>query len=483
MAKKGELFSSLFSVRQISDKIKNGDISPVDLVEVCLNRIKKLNPILNAFITVLDEQQIYKQAETREKEIKQGKYLGPLHGIPFSVKDMFHAKGVPFTAGSKLFVDYVSQKDSIPVKRMKNVGAVLIGTNNLNEFASGITGKNPFYGDSKNPWDQHRISGGSSGGSAVAVATGMAMVSLGTDTGGSVRVPSSLCGVVGLKPTYDLVSKQGVFPLSPSLDHVGWITKCVWDSAIVLNCLSKKNSLNKIFESGKKNPIFANHKNKEKEKVVLGIPVNYFNDYLHSDVEHIFNNFVERLPPDKIRIENIKLNVTEQYYKSWRTVRLAEAAQIHLAWLKSRQCDYSSEMRKMLVDGTKISAIEYLQAMNITKGIRKEFLSILRNKIDALIVPTTIVPSPKLNEDAVIVNKDALMDTRESLLRNTIIFNSIGFPAVSLPLGLTKESGLPVGLQIAGPPYGEDLVLSIAYYFESINESDFKSIPPPPLLR
>jgi len=304
---------------------------------------------------------------------------------------------------------------------------------------------------------------------------------LGTDTGGSVRVPSSLCGVVGLKPTYDLVSKRGVFPLSPSLDHVGWITKGVWDSAIVLDCLSKKNSSNKIFESGKKNPISTNHKNNE--KVVLGIPVNYFNDYLHSDVEHIFNNFVERLPPDKIRIEYIKLNVTEQYYKSWRTIRLAEAAQIHLAWLKSRQCDYSSEVRNMLLDGTKISAIEYLQAMHATKGIRKEFLSILSNKIDALIVPTTIVPAPRLNEDSVIVNKDVLMDTRESLLRNTIIFNSIGFPTVSLPLGLTKEIGLPVGLQIAGPPYGEELVLSIAYYFESINESDFKCIPPPILLR
>ncbi len=245
----------------------------------------------------------------------------------------------------------------------------------------------------------------------------------------------------------------------------------------MLNCLSKENRLNKIFESEKKTPIFANHKNKEKEKVVLGVPVNYFNDYLHSDVEHIFNNFVERLPPDKIRIEAIKLHVTEQYYKSWRTIRLAEAAQIHLAWLKSRQCDYSSEVRKMLVDGTKISAIEYLQAMHAAKEIRKEFLSILTNKIDALVVPTTVIPAPKLNEDAVIVNKDVLMDTRESLLRNTIIFNSIGFPAVSVPLGLTKESGVPVGLQIVGRPYGEDLVLSIAYFFESINEAAFKSIP------
>jgi aspartyl-tRNA(Asn)/glutamyl-tRNA(Gln) amidotransferase subunit A len=482
LVKKGELFSSVFSIRQISDKIRNGDVSPVDLSEVCLSRIKKLDTLLNSFITVVDEQQIYKQAETCEKEIKRGNYLGPLHGIPFSVKDVFRAKGVPFTSGSKLFADNVSQNDSTPVKRMKNAGAVLIGTNNLNEFASGITGKNPFYGDSKNPWDQHRISGGSSGGSAVAVAAGMAMVSLGTDTGGSVRVPSSLCGVVGLKPTYGLVSKNGVFPLSPSLDHVGWITKSVWDSAIVLYCLSKKDSLSKIFESEKKNPVFANCKKEKKEKITLGIPENYFNDCLNSEVENIFNGFVNRLPPDKVRIEGIKLHDTEQYYKSWRSIRLAEAAQIHMAWLKSRPGDYGIEVRKMLVDGTKIPAVEYLQAMNITKGIRKEFLSILRTKIDALIVPTTIVPAPRSNEDAVIVNKDVLMDTRESLLRNTITFNSIGFPAVSVPLGLTKESGLPVGLQIVGPPYGEDLILSIASYFESLSESAFKSILPPILL-
>jgi aspartyl-tRNA(Asn)/glutamyl-tRNA(Gln) amidotransferase subunit A len=478
LAKKGELFSSLFSIKQISGKIKNGDISPVDLAEVCLNRIEKLNPLLNSFITVVDEQQVFKQAEISEKEIKQGNYLGPLHGIPFSVKDMFHAKGVPFTAGSKLFGDNVSQKDSIPVKRMKDAGAVLIGTNNLNEFASGITGKNPFYGDSKNPWDQHRISGGSSGGSAVAVATGMALVSLGTDTGGSIRVPSSLCGVVGLKPTHGLISNRGVFPLSPSLDHVGWITKSVWDSATVLNCLSKKNSLSKVFESKKKNPASVNHKNnKKKEKTVLGIPENYFNDYLDSEVEHIFNNFVKSLSPDKIGVESIKLHDTERYHKTWRTIRLAEASEIHLAWLKSRPGDYSSEVRKMLVDGTKISAIEYLQAMNTTKEIRKEFLSILHNKIDALIVPTTIIPAPRLDEDSVIVNKGVLMEIRESLLRNTITFNSIGLPAVSVPLGLTKEGGLPAGLQIVGPPYGEDLVLSIACYFESVNGSAFKSVP------
>ncbi len=172
MVKKDSILSSLFSIHQISHKVQKGDISPVDLVNVCLSRIKKLNPILNSFITVIDEQLIYKQAEISEKEIKQGNYLGPLHGIPFSIKDMFHAKGTSFTAGSRIFTNYISQVDATAVKRMKKAGAILLGSNNLNEFASGINGKNPFYGDSKNPWDQERISGGSSGGSCSCCCNG-----------------------------------------------------------------------------------------------------------------------------------------------------------------------------------------------------------------------------------------------------------------------------------------------------------------------
>jgi aspartyl-tRNA(Asn)/glutamyl-tRNA(Gln) amidotransferase subunit A len=476
LVKKSKLSSSLFSINQIAQRIETGDISPVDLVDICLRRIKKLNPILNSFITIVNEQQIYDQAEISEKEIKKGNYISPLHGIPFSIKDIFYARGIRFTAGSKIFTNQISKVDANSVKRMKNAGAILIGCNNLNEFASGITGKNPFYGDSKNPWDSRRISGGSSGGSAVAVATGMTLFSLGTDTGGSIRVPSALCGVVGLKPTYDLVSKKKVFPLSPSLDHVGCITKSVEDASIVLEFLCKKNSLNKNKENKKKS-LFMNLENFKNKKIVLGIPENYFFDFLDADVEEIFYNFERKVSFCKIKVKKFKLHNTEQYYNSWIDIRLAEASDIHQVLVNSRGNDYSKEVKNMIVEGTKVRAIDYIHSMRVIKEIRKEFLLLLRHNVDVIIVPTTVIPAPKLNEDSVIVNKGFLINIREALLRNTIIFNSIGFPAVSIPLGLTRKDRLPVGLQIIGPPNGDNLVLSIAHQFNFINDKILKCIP------
>ena len=212
-----------------------GNATVNDLIHdsCCFDRIRKLNPSLNAFITVLGEKDVYNNARIAEKEISQGKYRGPLHGIPFSIKDIIYAKGIRCTAGSSILSEYVAKADATCIKKIKKQGAILIGTNNLNEFASGITGVNPLHGDTKNPWNNSRISGGSSGGSVVAVSTGMALISIGTDTGGSIRVPSSLCGVVGLKPTYGRVSKCGVVPLAPSLDHVGCIARSAWDAAAV----------------------------------------------------------------------------------------------------------------------------------------------------------------------------------------------------------------------------------------------------------
>jgi len=485
LVKKNNLLSTLFSINQISSKIKQGDVSPVDLVDVCLYRIHKLNSFFNSFITVIDQDQIYRQAEAAEIEIKNGNYLGPLHGIPFSIKDMFFAKGVKFTAGSKIFKNYIPNMDSTAVKQMKKSGAILIGTNNLNEFASGITGKNPFYGDSKNPWNQKRMSGGSSGGSAVAVATGMALVSLGTDTGGSIRVPAALCGVVGLKPSYDLINKNDIFPLTPSFDHIGWITKNVLDSYIVLQCLSKKNIFKRKTDNKNKN------KNKgyfkvpnpykfAKRKITLGIPNNYFLDYLPVAIEYLFSNFIKNLlsSSNSINIEYFNLKKTEQYYKSWKDVRLAEASNIHQSLFDIRKSDYSNEVKYMLIEGTKVSAIDYIKAIHTIKEIKDEFVFLLHHKVNAIVVPTTIISAPKLNEDSIYVSNDVSINVREALLRNTIIFNSIGLPAVSVPLGFTKKEKLPVGLQIIGPPYGDEILLSIAYYFECINNNSFDFVPP-----
>src|ERR671922_27941 len=270
MVKELKLLS--FSLKQLCERIKSGEISPVDLIEICLGRIEKLNPTLNAFITVIEKENLYKQAQIAEKEIKQGNYLSPLHGIPFSIKDIFYAKGIRCTAGSKILTSYIPHADATVVKKMKKAGAILIGTNNLNEFASGITGINPFYGSSKNPWNISKISGGSSGGSAVAVATGMVPISLGTDTGGSIRVPSSLCGIIGLKPTYGRVSKHNVLPLSPSLDHVGCITRSAWDVAAVMEYMAGWDPLDKTSED-KEVPAYTKIIEKSTLKGVrIGIP-------------------------------------------------------------------------------------------------------------------------------------------------------------------------------------------------------------------
>ena len=250
---------SLFSIKHLSEKIKTNEISPVDLIEFCFDRIRKFNPSLNAFITVIDEEDAYNNARIAEREISQGNYRGPLHGIPFSIKDIIYAKDIRCTGGSKILSEYIPKTDATCTKKIKEVGAILIGTNNLNEFASGITGVNPFYGNTKNPWNMSRISGGSSGGSAVAVSTGMACISLGTDTGGSLRVPSSLCGVVGLKPTYGRVSKYGVIPLAPSLDHVGCVTRSAWDAAAVLESISGRDSSDHISSLKKVPPIYKNY--------------------------------------------------------------------------------------------------------------------------------------------------------------------------------------------------------------------------------
>jgi aspartyl-tRNA(Asn)/glutamyl-tRNA(Gln) amidotransferase subunit A len=462
------------SIKQLSETIKNGELSPVDLVELSLKRINKFNPSLNSFITVINER-AYKDAEIIEKEIRQEIDRGPLQGIPFSIKDIIFAKGVRCTAGSKIMSNHISKIDATIVARMRKAGAILLGTNNLDEFASGITGINPHYGSSKNPWNIHRISGGSSGGSAVAVATGMVPVSLGTDTGGSIRVPSSLCGVVGLKPTYGKISRYGVMDLAHSLDHVGCITRSAWDAAVVLQIIAG-NDPRDLFTESKNIPrykrIIAETKDK---KLSVGLPKQYFFDYLQEEVRNIFNNFIDALRLSDSLLE-INIGKTDKIHESWRTIRFAEAAEIHLKWLKTKPDDYSNDVRKMLLEGTKIAAIDYVRAHKLRNEIRNEFLRLLK-KVDVIVVPTTILTAPSFDDLEGSNNNGKLMETREALLRNTIVFNSTGLPAINIPVGLTKD-GMPVGVQIVGSLFEEEKILSMAYIYECNNNSLNKFVPP-----
>jgi aspartyl-tRNA(Asn)/glutamyl-tRNA(Gln) amidotransferase subunit A len=461
----------------MSDRIRHGDLSPSELVEACLERIKKFNPSLDAFITILEEN-ARQDAATAEKHIKEGHYIGPLHGIPFSIKDVIYAEGVKCTAGSKIMSDYISKINATSVEKMKKAGAILIGTNNTHEFACGITNINPHYGSSKNPWNSSKLSGGSSGGSAVSVGAGMTPVSLATDTSGSIRVPSSLCGVVGLKPTYGRVSKYGIVDLAPSLDHVGCITRSAWDAAAVLQIIAGQDPLDPTSEA-KEVPnyveIIGNEKTASKRNISVGIPREYFFDYLQPEVQRVFYYFVDTVKSMDISVSDVHISAADKIYESWRPLRLGESAEIHMKWLQTRSKDYGEDVRRMLMQGTEVSAVDYIRAHKFREELRDEFEKILNN-LDVLIMPTTPLTAPRFDEQTVVIG-DKTFPIYQALSRNTIAFDSTGLPAINVPAGFSKNN-MPVGVQIVGSPFEEQKILSLAYAYEQTNDSLMKFTPP-----
>jgi aspartyl-tRNA(Asn)/glutamyl-tRNA(Gln) amidotransferase subunit A len=467
---------TLTSIKTMSDRIRHGDLSPSELVEACLERIKKFDSSLDSFITILEER-ARQDAKIAEKQIKEGLCIGPLHGIPFSIKDVIYAEGVKCTAGSKIMSDYVSKINATSVAKMKKAGAILIGTNNTHEFACGITNVNPHYGSSKNPWNISKISGGSSGGSAVSVAAGMVPVSLATDTSGSIRVPSSLCGVVGLKPTYGRVSKYGIVDLAPSLDHVGCITRSAWDAAAVLHIIAGQDPLDPTTED-KKVPDYVKVIEDEStpmKKISVGIPKEYFFDYLRPEVEEVFLDFVDTIRSMDISVSDVHISGADKIYESWRPLRLGESAEIHLKWLQTRSKDYGEDVQRMLIQGTEVSAVDYIRAHKYRKELRNEFVKVLK-KVDVLIMPTIPLTAPGFDEQTVAIGSRTLQ-IYQALSRNTIAFDSTGLPAVNIPVGFGKDN-MPVGAQIIGPPFEEENILSLAYAYEHANDSLMKFMPP-----
>ncbi len=465
---------SPFTIEYLSKSIRTGELLPSELTRLCLDRINKFNHVLNSFITVRSEEDIFEIAEKCDKRVEQSDLLDPLHGIPYSIKDMIHAKHLKFTAGSKFYSNYVSNTTASIVKILNKKGAILIGTNNLNEFASGITGKNSAFGDSKNPWDFSRVSGGSSGGSTVAVASGMVVFSLGTDTGGSVRVPASLCGLVGMKPTFGLISTSGVFPLSPSLDHIGWLTRSVWDANLIFKSLCDDKDYKKV----KKNTLLT-HRPLRTSELVIGIPKGYFLKVIDSRIKKMFIDFIQIISQSPILVKNFEINYTNNFFSSWKNVRLYEASMIHADRLESNTGQFGSDVMKMLIEGTHISTDDYIRAKKQIIKIKHEFMSLFSRGIKAILVPTTVILAPKLRK--VDIKIDGLqLNVRKALLRNTVLFNSIGLPAITIPLGFVTEKAniLPVGLQIIGPHYADHLVLFVAKKMEELvgSNSMFDSV-------
>ena len=445
-----------FTILSISHNIKCGKISPVDLTQFCLSRIEKYDPLLNSFITILKNEAIEK-AYCMQKEIKKGKYIGELHGIPYSIKDNISANQIRSTKGSEIFSNYISNCNSVVVKKLSKAGAILLGTNNLNEFASGIDGKNLFYGNTKNPWDVNRISGGSSGGSAVAVATGMIFFSIGTDTGGSIRVPASLCGIIGFKPTYGVISRRGIFDLSPTLDHVGILTRNISDCNLIFNTLCNRQNIRSLNNTRKS---FSDNR-----RVVLGIPKILFVDYLESEVRKTFYRFVKKLGLLNLDLANVDISLTnDMIYKSWLSIRMYEAWKTHTHIMDKYPKLYSPEVKKMILEGKNISEETYQYAHKTIDKMKKYFAKIF-DKVDLLLTPTTIISAPK-SEITKLKIRNRSITLRDALLQNTILFNSIGFPALTLPIGLNRFTRMPIGLQIIGKQYYDKIVLNFSYYVE-----------------
>jgi aspartyl-tRNA(Asn)/glutamyl-tRNA(Gln) amidotransferase subunit A len=476
---KGSLLDiSNLTIKHVSKLITSRQISCLELVDATIERIEKLNPKLNAFITILDES-ARREARHADSLIKQGKYLGPLHGIPVSFKDLIYVKGVKSTSGSKILADFVPDYDSTVTRKLRKAGAIIVGTNNTHEFACGITNINPHYGPSRNPWDIDRMSGGSSGGSAVAVSGGMSLASIGTDTSGSIRVPSSLCGIFGLKPTYGRVSKYGVMPLAPSIDHVGPLARSAWDIAAVLDVIA---GYDKLDPSSAKVPIpdylkeisysegrrrgRTNSHNDSNKKFKIGIPKQFFFDMVEPKVMEIFRAFVDRLNGCGITtVSNVDVQGTDKIFETWRAIRLGESAATHDEWMASpsRQ-DYGEDVIRMLQKGQEITAVHYINALHKWRQEIKDAFLKAMSGYDALLVPTTIIAAPFLNQKEVNI-EGKTTEVYLSLSKLTTVFDITGLPALNIPAGLV-DLKLPVGVQLVGRPFDESRMLKIAYTYE-----------------
>ena len=455
------------SIRQISELLRKGSLSPVELTEDCLARIEKLNPRLNAFITVTADS-ARAQARTAEAEIRRGNWRGPLHGIPLALKDLIDTAGVRTTAASSLFKDRIPAEDAEVIRRLREAGAVLLGKQNLHEFAYGGSSMVSYFGEVRNAWNSEHIAGGSSGGSATAVAAGLGYGAIGTDTAGSVREPAALCGVVGLKPTYGRVSARGVIPLSISLDHVGPIARTVADVAVILQAIAGFDAKDKAsVDVPVEDHVAA--LGKSLEPLRIGVPRKFFFEDLDADVASAMNHALSGLATLGAELRELELPMSTD-----RTLQSAEAYAFHAEFVARIPELYQPETLRRIRTGEKVSPEKVLECRRDLERARRDITATF-DDVDLLVTPTTPIPAPTIAE--LKQNPDLLRPRELVLLRNTRPINVWGLPAISIPCGFTP-SGLPIGLQITGPHWGEAKVLQLAHAYEQAT-AWHKREPPP----
>ncbi|MEM4416812.1 MAG: amidase [Nitrososphaerota archaeon] len=419
-----------------------------DVLERHMENIRKLNSVLHAFITVFD------------KPLRVGDYgKRPLMGASVAVKDLIYVKGYPTTAGSKILRNFIPNYSGKVVERLVAKGATIHGKTNLHEFAFGVTNKNPHYGDCMNPWKGDRISGGSSGGSAVAVACGMAAAALGTDTAGSIRIPSSFCGVYGFKPTYGLISRNGVIPLSWSLDHVGYLGRSIRDLAFLTGLTSDKPISQDLTDFSK------SFKPVEIKRLRVGVPRKHFLDHVEEDVSKNFDRTISTLESEGAIVRDVVLPNYSLFRDCRHLIVHAEAAAFHMKMFRERSGEYGEDVRRRLLEGMTIPATSYITALRVRSILLEQFRGLFKD-VDILAMPTTVITAPRLDATSVEVG-GAVLDIRAATLRNTEVFNVVGAPALSMPNGFSRD-GLPTSLQLVSDLNTDWGLLEIAASLEEL---------------
>ncbi|MEX2159159.1 MAG: amidase [Dehalococcoidia bacterium] len=443
------------SLDELSRRIAAKDVSPVEATEASLARIEQLNPTLNAFITVMAEQAMA-AARAAADEIAAGKRRGPLHGVPVGVKDLCATKGVRTTAGSKILAESVPDEDSALIEKLREAGAVVVGKTHLHEFAFGATGINPHFGPCHNPWDTSRITGGSSSGSAVSVASGMCYAAIGSDTGGSVRIPASLCGLTGIKPTYGRVSVRGTLPLSWSLDHLGPMARSARDCALVLAAIAGYDAQDELSVDA---PVddYAAKIDGGIAGLRVGVVTNAFAD-VQPDVASNVRAAIDVLAQLGAQVREIELPQVQELWGATSAILVSEAAAYHKENFEQRPADIGDDVLLRLQWGMDVKAVDYVRAMRLMREVRATCDETLLRDVDLLAMPTTIIAAVPIEA----VTKE---DPTLGLTRLTAAFDVTGQPAASVPCGFTSE-GLPVGLQLIGRHFDEATVLRAAHSYE-----------------
>ncbi len=452
------------SIAELAPRIKSGELSPVTLVQTSLERIARFEPQLNAFLEVWGDSALA-AAELAEKDIAAGRYLGPLHGIPVGLKDLIDVAGSKTTGGSKVLADNMADSDATVVTNLKAAGAILIGKLNLVEFAFGTTGLNPHTGDVKNPWDTTRITAGSSSGSGAAVSAGMVVAALGSDTGGSIRMPASLCGIAGLKPTYGRVSRAGVLDLSWSMDHVGPMTRTTEDCALMMNVLAGHDSAD---PGSSHEPVsdFTSKLTEGLDGIRIGVPSHYFfEDFVDDEIKASVRAAIDLMASNGAEVVELSMPWVGKGRPINFGVILPEAVSIHEKMISEHADLYSPAVRSRVQSGLNVSAIDYVRAQRARQWFNHQVAEAMK-QVDVLVTPTVPIRTLTIDE---CTPSPGNPGAGSELPMFTGVFDVTGQPSHSIPCGFS-ENGMPIGMMITGHPFDEATVLRVGHAYEQLTD-------------